>query len=94
MITGGVGFATVSATPAEVIPVMLSLNVTVKTPGAARIACPFICVLVPLALITHGDGEHPGPLKTTVELGAPKSDPVNVMVKASPVSGGLGKVKI
>ena len=94
MITGAVGIDTVSGTPDEVIPVVLFSNVTVKTPGAARTACPDICVLLPVALTTQGDGEHPGPLKKTIELGAPKSDPVNVRVKASPVSGGLGTVMI
>ena len=79
-ITGG-GFDTVSDAPLEVRPVVLFFTVTVKLP-AARIACPDTCVLLPLALILHGELLQPGPLKKMVELDASKFDPVNVMVNA------------
>jgi hypothetical protein len=68
----------------------LFLTVTVKLP-AARMACPDTCVLLPLAFILHGELQ-PGPLKKIVEFEEAKLDPVNVIVKAWPVMGGLGDV--
>jgi len=37
---------------------------------------------------------HPGPLKKTVELDVSKFEPVNVIVNACPLIGGLGDVVI
>jgi hypothetical protein len=42
----------------------------------------------------HGDAVHPGPLKKTVEFDALKFDPISVIVKACPMTGGLGEVVI
>jgi hypothetical protein len=83
---------TVSDVPPEVSPVVLFFSVTVKLP-AARIACPDTCVLLPLALMLHGELQ-PGPLKKTVEFEASKFDPVSVTVNACPLTGGLGEVEI
>lgn len=77
----GVPVLTVRGTPLDVSPVVLFLTVTVKFP-AAKTACPDTCVLLPLALMLHGELLHPGPLKKTVEFDASKFDPVNVIVKA------------
>ena len=83
-----------SGTPAELSPVALFLNVTVNVPAAARVACPDTCVVLPPALMLHGDGLHPGPLKKTVEFDALKFAPVSVIVKADPAIGGLREVVI
>ena len=91
MITGGSGFDTVNNTAVELSPVVLFLSVTVKPP-AARVACPDTDVLLPPALMLHGDGVHPGPPNETVELEGSKFDPVNVIVKGCPVSGKFGEV--
>jgi hypothetical protein len=93
LITGAEGgFDTVSDTPFDVSPVVLFFTVTVKLP-AAKIACPDTCVLLPLALMLHGE-LHPGPLKNMVEFDEAKFDPVNVMLKACPLMGGFGEVVI
>ena len=81
-----------SDTPFDVSPVELFFSVTVNVP-AARMACPDTWVLLPLALMLHGE-LHPGPLKKTVEFVALKFEPVNVMVNACPLMGGFGEVVI
>jgi len=59
----------------------LFLRLTVKVP-VARIAWPDTCVLLPLALMLHGEPQ-PGPVKNTVEL-VPKFEPFSVIVNACP----------
>src|SRR4029077_17164693 len=93
LITGSTGaLDTVSDTPPEVSPVVLFFSVTVKPP-AARMAWPDTCVLLPLALMLHGEPQ-PGPLKNTVEFDASKLEPFNVIVNACPLTGGFGDVEM
>jgi hypothetical protein len=48
-------------------------------------------VALPLALMLQGELQ-PGPLKNIVELEPLKFEPVNVIVNACPVIGGVGDV--
>jgi hypothetical protein len=91
LIVGAPEF-TVNVLPPEVKPVVLFLTVTVNVP-VARMACPETCVLLPLALMLHGE-LHPGPLKKIVELDPLKFVPVSVIVNACPLMGGSGDVEI
>jgi hypothetical protein len=64
-VTGTVPLETVSGMPPDVSPVLVFFRETVKVP-VARMAWPDTCVLLPLALMLHGE-LHPGPLTNTVE---------------------------